>query len=162
MASEIQRGEIRKKISDDLGFANPSLAPTHIPDYIVPVLLINDDLYYDVPIIRTETAINSTSTAIMTTDSYYETFLTGLTLSIIKDVTSTSILSSITAVIGGATSTLTAIAGLSLTIQNQTIDVAFSKPIKIDRSSVINVTNSTATGNVSARAVVRGFLRRPA
>ncbi len=162
MASEIQRGEIRKKISDDLGFANPSLSPSHIPDYIVPVLIINDDLYYDTPIIKTDTAINSTSTAIMTTDSYYETFLTGLTFSLIKDATSTSILSSVTAVIGGATSTLVAISGLTLTAQNQTIDVIFSKPIKIDRSSVVNITNSTATGNVSARAVVRGFLRRPA
>lgn len=161
MPSEIQRGEIKQKISEELGFNNPSLSPNHIPDYIVPVLLINDDLYSSGYISETGTAINSTSTTILTTDSFYYTYLTGITLSVAKDSTATSTLSTVTAVIDGATKTIGAITGLTLTAQNQTIDITFTKPLKLDRSSIITITNSTAVSNVTARAVVRGFLRRP-
>ena len=158
---EIQRGEIKTKISDELGFGSPAKSPTMASDYLVPVLLINDDLYYQPAISETGTATNSTSTTVLTTDSYYETYLTGITLGLIKDVTATSTLSTVKAVIGGATKTLVAIPSLTATVQSEVVNVDFPRPIKVDRSTIIAVTNSTATGNVTARAVVRGFLRRP-
>jgi len=159
MPSEIQNGNIRTKISEEFGFTNPMLSPRVIPDYVVPCLMVNDDLFYNPQIAEHGTAINSISTTILTTDSNYQTWITSASLNVIKDVTSTSVLTSISVVINGKTKPLLSIPGLTLTVQTGQTSVSFSKPILIDRSSLVTITNSTATGNITASGTVTGFLR---
>jgi len=161
MPVKIQSGEIRRKISEDINATNPGLITDLLTDYVVPMLLINDNVYYGEEVFsNSATATNATSATILTTDSVKTTYLTGLTLSVIKDVTATSLASAITVVINGATRTIASIVGLTLTVQNQTIALSFPIPLKVDRSSIIAVTNSTATGNVTSVGCVTGFLRR--
>ena len=156
----IQNGDIKRKLSEDIHATNPSKMPPAITDYIVPTLLVNDLVYYSqMPLIETGTATNATSTTIFTTNSSYETYITSFTLGLIKDVTATSTASALTAVIGGVTKTLISIPGITLTIQNSIISASLPTPLRIDRSSIVAVTNTTATGNVTATASVRGFLR---
>jgi len=160
MISEIQRSDVRQRISQALGFTNPELAPRVIPSYLVPSLIANDKVFFaNTATGASGTASNATTTTIHTTSSSYDTYLNSLTLSVAKDATSTSTASAITAVINGATVTLASIAGLTLTAQSASITLAFPVPIKLDRSSIIAVTNTTAVANVRAAGSVSFFLQ---
>lgn len=102
-------------------------------------------------------ATNATATTIFTCSSTKDSYITHCSLSSIKDVTSTSTKSIITAVIDGATKEILEIAGITLTADSQAMACNFSTPIKVDRSSVISVRNSTAVANVNTVAVISGF-----
>lgn len=157
---EIQNGDIKRKLSEDIHATNPMKMPPAITDYIVPVILTNDDVYYaQEPFCETNEAINDASDAIMNTDSVKDTYITSVSISVIKDATSTSTKSTVTAVIGGVTKTIAAIAGQTLTAQSETLNVTFNPPLKVDRSSLINNTSSTAVANIKCMCTVVGFLR---
>ena len=160
MPVTIQNGDLRRKISEDIRATNPGLISNLLTDYNVPVLLINDDIYYSAESFSEHVSVANDSTeVIMTTDSIKETYITAITLGVIKDVTATSTLSSITAIIGGVTKTLASIPGITLTPQSEIISVSFSPPIKVDRSSAITLLATTATGNFKNSGCVAGFLR---
>lgn len=160
MPVTIQNGDLRRKISEDIRATNPGLISNLLTDYNVPVLLINDDVYYSQEsFCEHTTAVNDASEVIMTTNSIKDTYLTSVTLGVIKDVTSDSTLSAITAVINGVTKTLISIPGITLTVQSEVVSASFSVPLKIDRSTAITLTATTATGNIKNSASVAGFLR---
>lgn len=156
----IQNGDIRRKISEDIRATNPSLISNLLTDYIVPQLQVNDDVFYaQESFCESVTASNDSSEAIMTTDSIKETYITSATLGVIKDVTATSTLSAITVVINGQTKRLLAIPGITLTVQSEIVSASFSPPVKVDRSSSVLLTATTATGNFQNVGCVSGFLR---
>lgn len=161
MPNQVLNGNLKRTISEEIHATNPANMPPVLADYWVPVLVGNSPVFYaDDSFTISGTATNATSATILTTDSVKDTYITSVSLAMIKDATSTSVLSAVTCVIDGATRTLTAIPGITLTIQAQTVNVSFPVPIKVDRSSIIAVTNSTATANVLATGSVGGFLRR--
>lgn len=160
MPVTIQNGDIRRKISEDIRATNPSLISNLLTDYIVPMMLVNDDVYYAQESFSEHTTVaNDSSEVIMTTDSIKDTYIVNVTLGVIKDATATSTLSAITAVIGGVTKTLISIPGITLTAQSETVSASFSPPVKVDRSSAITMTATTATGNFRNAGSVQGFLR---
>lgn len=156
----IFNGDLKSKLSADIGATNPAKMPPAITDYVVPMILVNDPVYYaKESFSETATASNSTSATIFTSDAVKDTYLNSVSLTLIKDATATSLSSTITAVINGATKTLAIIPSFTLTAQTLAISVTFNVPIKIDRSTAVNVTNSTNVGNVKASGCVSGFLR---
>ena len=102
-------------------------------------------------------ATNSTSTTLLTTATDKDTYVTAVSLSIIKDVTATSVFSGINVVINGAVIYLTRIPGITLTVQQDSMSVSFPYPIKLDRGTGITLANSTNVANVSSYATVSGF-----
>jgi len=158
---QIFNGILKNKLSQDIHATNPARMPPAITDYVVPVILVTDEVYYaEESFTISGTASNSTTTTILTTDSVKDTYINSVSLGVIKDVTSTSILSTIQVVINGATRSLIEIPGITLTAQSQTISASFPIPIKIDRSSTITINNSSATSNIRASGCVGGFLRQ--
>lgn len=160
MPVTIQNGDMRRKLSEDIRATNPALLSQLLTDYNVPTILINDDVYYaDESFSEHTTATNDSSEVIMTTDSVKDTYISSVTLGVIKDTTATSTLSAITCVIRGVTKTLVSIPGITLTAQSEMVSASFSPPIKVDRSSAITMTATTATGNIKNSGSVSGFLR---
>jgi len=102
-------------------------------------------------------AINSTSAVIVTTPTDKDTFITNAQISLIKDVTATSIISRIQITQSGVIRYIGEICGLTLTPQQDSMSMYFNPPIKVDRGTSINVVNSTNVGNVSCSACVQGY-----
>jgi len=105
------------------------------------------------------TATNATSANILviTSASFANkaVYITGATLSVIKDATSTSVLSAIRYTDeNGSSTNLLNIPGITLTPQAQSIAINFSHPLKASLSSAITVTNSTNVGNVTATGTI--------
>jgi hypothetical protein len=101
---------------------------------------------------------NSTPINMITTPLDRDFYICGASLSTIKDVTATSALCTLDVTINGQTAVLLSIAGLTLTVQSSTISQTFKNPIKIDRGTIVRITNSTATGNFRSSACIQYYL----
>lgn len=122
--------------------------------YITPTIAVTRfcDVIFD------NVASNTTSTTIYTTPTDKDFYLVGAILSFVKDGTSTSTSSSITATIGGVSNkVILRLATLTLTAERGQISYNPSIPIKIDRGTNIAVTNSSGTANITARGVIHGY-----
>jgi len=159
----VNKNEFLKRIVEGLSL-DPAIdkTPKDLADKILPVFLVNDAIYYTEhdQILRDATASNTTSATIYSTDPNKDFYLTFLTLSVVKDATSTSTESTITGVINGATRELAHIDGITLTVQNQTVTLSFPTPIRLDRGTNVSVTNSTGVANIKSTGVIGGFLQQ--
>jgi len=131
-----------------------------VPNKVVPNIQPVHEVYDKVAtIVTSNSAINATSANVYNTPADKDFYLTGAYLSVIKDVTSTSTFSSLLVAVNGSTPAVLVIRGLTLTVQSGSLALTFNPPIKLDRSSAVTVTNTTATGNVSATAGIIGYLK---
>lgn len=121
--------------------------------YITPVAVLDPICR----ISRNASATNATSATVYAVPSDKDFYITAISLSLIKDATSTSTASTITATIDGVAQVIVAIAGLTLTAQSNTVTQQFVRPLKIDKGTNIIVTNTTATANVTANACMQGY-----
>lgn len=102
---------------------------------------------------------SAASSTIYTTPSNQDFYIVGAQLSRIKDAACDSSSVTLSAVIGGATSTILTLAGFTLTAQDGSITICFTHPIKVDRGSTITLYNGTKTvGNILTSGVIYGFL----
>jgi hypothetical protein len=135
--------------------------PSQLAEKVVPVMEVNPKLLRRCEIVRTNAASNATTATIYTTPTDKDFYLCGASLSVIKDVTSTSVVSAIAAPVGGGTTDtrrILVISEISVTIQNGSVATSFQTPIKIDRGVTIVVTNSTNVGNIRADGCIWGYL----
>lgn len=155
--NQVQNRDIINNIQNDLGL-NPG--PDALPSTVTPSIQPVYPVYEKVAnICVANSNVNSTSQTIYTTPANKDFYVTSLCLSVIKDATATSTDSTITGVVNGATITLARIAGLTLTAMNDSITMSFPVPIKLDRGTAVNLTNSTNVANVTSRATVQGFTK---
>ena len=131
--------------------------PTQLADKVVPVMEVNPKMLRRCNLVKSQFASNSTSGTIFATPTDKDTFIVACCLSVIKDVTSTSAFSTITATIDGVAIDLLSIAGLTLTAQSESVAVSFPFPVKIDRGTNIIVTNSTNVANIRSRGNIIGY-----
>lgn len=134
--------------------------PKELEKKIVPTIEINPRLLKISNIIRQVAIQNATSDIIFTTPniSNIRFFLTGLTLSVVKDALSTSVQTAIQLTIDGAVQLIATIVGQSLTAQNQSITFSFPFPIQVDRNTNINVVTSSAVAFIRVDASLCGYL----
>ena len=132
--------------------------PTQLADKVVPVMEVNPKLLRRSNIVKTGTANNATTTTVYTIPTTQDFYLTSATLSMIKDVTATSVESTLTATVEGVDTKLMSIVGITLTVQDDQMTLSFPIPIKIDRGTNIRVTNSTNVANCKAIACIHGYL----
>ncbi len=147
MAYHYQPGII-KNLSDFWKLKGDAL-PNILDETITPVFDVLPPANYTIEI----SAVNAT-TGTSTTNANFEHYLYGAVLTVIKDVTATSTLSTVTAVVDGRTFHILEIASLTLTPQENTVSVNFYPPVKIDTNSLVSVTNTTNVGNVTSRAIL--------
>lgn len=131
--------------------------PTTLSRVIIPTLEVNPKIVKNAKAKSTASS-NSTSATIITTPTNQDFYLIGASLSVIKDVVSTSNQSKITYYQDGLLTTLIAISSITLTVQSETISCNLNHPIKVDRGSVIAVVNSSATAEVRSDGTIYYFL----
>jgi len=101
---------------------------------------------------------NSTQITVLTTSAVADTYITGITLSLIKDATSTSTSVDVRCSINGAVTTLVSIPCFTLTPQITSIYVPFIHPVKLDRGANMTLNSTTNVANIAARVDVQYFL----
>lgn len=108
-------------------------------------------------------ADNALTENIYTTPVDKDFFLCGGFLSVIKDATATSIVSTISLTKSDGTAFYPAmIETMTLTAQNANQNFYISPPVLVKRGTVITVTNSTDVGNVKARGCIWGYTEETA
>lgn len=145
---------ILQKISDTFKPKGEAL-----PDYVDEGITLIYDVEPDCNIILDATATNATSATIYTTPADRDFFIKAVYLTLNKDASATSTSSAITCTVGGVTKTLAKINTTTL-VATQAINVyvPLPKPLKVDRGSVIAVTNSTNVANINASGIIYGYL----
>lgn len=123
-----------------------------IADIILPIVPIEN--YANV--VRSASLVNGTSVTIFTTPSDKDFYLDSAQLSVVKDATSDSLLSTISVTVQGVARQILILRGLTLTAQSAQSAISFPKPILIDRGTAITATNNTATANISASGCITG------
>jgi len=125
-----------------------------VADFIQPVKEITPRIN----ICRNLTSTNSTGGTIYSVPSDKDFYLISASVSVIKDVTSTSGYTRILATIDGVSQILLSIVGLSLTVQNDVVSIYFGpQGIKIDRGTNITLANNTNVANITGQACIHGY-----
>jgi hypothetical protein len=136
--------------------------PSEFADKIIFVADVNPKHSRTTNIIKRSKLDNNTSTTIYTVPAAgtgQKFFLTGASLGLIKDATSTSTITRLNfTAIDGSACQLLEIPGLSLTAQSEMVSMSFPHPIEILPNSGITLTNSAAAANISASAVIMGYI----
>ena len=125
----------------------------------IPVVEVNPKVVKNA-FTANSTTTNATSTNMSGIPTDVDVYIVSASLSVIKDATSQSVLTSINynpADKGSSSTQLIAIPSITLTAQTQTLSVTFPHPIKIKRGTVISVVNSNATANISAFGSISYF-----
>jgi len=127
---------------------------------LVPVFVANDQLFNQSNIVATGAATNATGATLYTTPNRDDVtfYLTGATLSTIKDASSPSTAAQILVYVASSNIAVLTIKGLNTTAQNATTSITFPNPIPIDKNTAITVNNTSATANVSTQGTIYGFL----
>lgn len=148
--------ELIKGANLQTGFDN---IPNDLARSIVPTLEINPEQYRKSTIVRKGTASNATSATAYTTPTDRDFYLCGCSLSVCKDVTSTSTNSDIEVYPFGETAVnILTVAGLTLTADAGTSNLVLPFPLKLARGSTIKVLNTTNVANVRAIGSIVGYI----
>jgi hypothetical protein len=131
--------------------------PSEITDKVVPVMECNPNLFRKISIIKTASLTNGTAATIVTAPTDRDFFICGITLSVIKDVTSTSLATDVRTTINGNVATLMIISGQTLTAQSATMSISFSNPIKVDKGANVTLNHTTNVANIRGDAIVYGY-----
>lgn len=124
----------------------------------VPVVETNPKLLRRCNIVRSISAVNATSATLYTTPSDKDFFLVAAGISVIKDATSTSVISRIYLFPkGDSQRNLLTIGGISLTAQSGEQSITLPNPLQIERGTIINVSNSTNVANVTCWGWLVGY-----
>lgn len=161
MEYKIQNSDTIKELRDGARLSISEGFPERLAGSVVPVMNINPKDYRICNIAKTTSAVNATSATIYTTPADKDFYLVGFSIGLIKDATATSINSGISAYIDGLNTALIGIASLTLTAQSETLSQTLAYPIKVDRNTIIAVTNTTNVGNISARGSIIGYTVEP-
>jgi hypothetical protein len=123
-----------------------------ILDVITPTIEIKPRIF-----VKSNTLTNQTTLTIITTDSTRDTYLVGVSLSVIKDVTAVATIVNINGFVDGTSQRIVSIQGITLTPQSEAITMSFPYPIKIDKGTVINIATDNATANIKAVGVIHFY-----
>lgn len=156
--AQINNQQVTKGLADnaDIQIARDKI-PNELAEKIVPTFETNPKLLRRINIVASASANNAVTGTIYTTPIDKDFFLTSIDLSMIKDVTSTSIYTDVEIKINGQTKTILYINGFTLTVQNISKIISFPIPIKLDRNSTITVNNNTNVANISSYCTITGY-----
>jgi len=159
MVLDIQSKEVIDKISDDLK-VQPSMQ-------IPRALMEKIQLVYNVNPVRLVQSVggsnaNAATVTIITTSTIKDTFLTGLNISVTRDVVAASTVTAIRATaFGKGESIFLAIRYEPTTAGNDTTNAQFTLPVKLERGTTVRLTHSSTTAAILGEGTVYFFETDP-
>lgn len=155
----IYNSDLTKELTKGAGLqTSKDVIPNQIAEKVVPVMEVNPKLLRVVNVHQRNTATNATSATIYTTPADRDFYLTGLTISMIKDATATSTSSFISVYINGLQNQIAHIVSLTLTPQYAAYSKDFTVPIKLDRNTAIVIGNATNVANITSSGTIQGYI----
>ncbi len=107
---------------------------------------------------RSSTTTNQTSSNLLPAYNDREIYITSATLSVVRDVTATSLTSAINVLdVDGVSRDLIRIACLSLTASKDNLSVSFPHPVKIKKNSNVTIANNTNVANITVCGTITYF-----
>lgn len=133
--------------------------PTEIADKVVPVIDVNPKHAKISNLVAGTVGSATANNIIQTVLSDRDTYLTVLTLSYIKDVTSTSTYVALNLILDGTTGLVTILylPCITLTAGNDSISITLRDPIKLKKGSSVQILTDSATANIKMTGTVVGF-----
>jgi len=132
--------------------------PSQIAEKVVPVIDVTPRQNRVCDIVRLGACSNATSATIYTTPADRDFYLVGASISVIKDITSTSTTSNLRVTINGVAQSLLSISTATLTIQTAQNSISLPVPIKCDRNSTITLTSDTNVANFKIQGTIIGYV----
>lgn len=155
----IYNSELKKELQEGAKTQSfKEIVPSQLADKVVPVMEVNPKLLRRINLVKTAECNNATTATVYTTPSDKDFYLCGGNLSLIKDVTATSVRSGINFTSEGVGCVLLRIVGITLTVEQDTVSISLPYPVKVDRGTNITVTNSTNVGNVFSQGTIYGYI----
>jgi hypothetical protein len=150
---EHQSKEVIDKLSRDLKIQPALSLPKNVVNSVQPIFNVNPDRELKAVL---GSAIDAASNTIFTTDSKKETYIAGVGVTVSKDASATSNLTTVRAIPYGASSTsyIFAMRYEPLTAGQFTSYFTFPHPMRIKKGSTVTITNSTAIASIDASAVI--------
>ena len=131
------------------------ITPKTLSSTISPTLDLNPRF---TNLVKYGTTSVTTSSNLLTTPSQKDFYITFAHITFKKDVTSDLSSCNIQGSVNGATVRLLSFECLAATAENQSINITFPYPIKIDRNTNISLTGSFTAGTATKTAVIGGFI----
>jgi len=154
-----QSRQLRRVFSDGAKIQELEV-PNKIAESIVPVLDVTPNFHrLSRPLTTLTSLSNALSAIVYNCSTVNETYLTGATLSYIKDATatSTSIGLSIIDDETNGVNALIRVRGITLTAQNGVVSWNTNYPIRLKKGSTITITSDTNVANVVASVTLQGY-----
>lgn len=107
-------------------------------------------------IVKSALMTNTSSVEILSVPAGKKFLMTSATLSVVKDATSTATSIVMNATVGGVTSSMLRICGLTLTAKDAQISISPSVPIVCDAGSIY-LGSDTAVANVKVSGTIAGY-----
>lgn len=132
--------------------------PTEIADKVVPVIEVNPKLFRNTTLFKYKADTGSGGT-IFTTDSDKYTYITGVQMSLTKDVVSTITDARVGATLfSGEVVRLMELSFLTTTIANKDMFVSFTNPVKLKQGTTVSTTlNGGGVGAHRCSTCVFGY-----
>jgi hypothetical protein len=149
---------ILKNIADAFGIQTTSTEaiPSTIATDIQPIVNVGNIFS---TVVKSSTCTNSLATNMYTTPATQDFYLTGASLSVIKDTTATSLFSFIQVTLAdNTTCNILQLPGITLTAQSASISISLPFPVKLARGLSVYVQNGTNVGNVTSSATITGYV----
>lgn len=160
MGEMIQSKEVIDKISDELKIQPSMKIPRELADKIQLIYNVNPARLIQ---IKSANAVDSTSGTIHTTHAVKRTFITGATVSVTKDVVSTSVISEIKATMLNQSS-----AGLLIRMRYEPVtagqfihSVIFDPPVELAKGTSVTTNNSTAIASIDNTGLISFYETDP-
>jgi hypothetical protein len=148
---------IQQEFVDSAKIQTTQGLPTELDNTIKPTFEVNPKLLRRCNIVKRGSLLNATSATLFSIKADEDFYIVAATLTMIKDVTSTSTTVGLTVTTDGVATKILDITGITLTPDSQTISVSFPFPLKADRGTITSLTSSTNVANVSAIGTIVGY-----
>jgi hypothetical protein len=124
-----------------------------MPVQIAPTIQLTYAMVPDLKLISG--SVNNATSGNILNATDQEVYIVAAALDVIKDVTSTSIVSTIRVTVGGLNVYLLSLNTTTLTAETRGTNITIPYPgLKIDRNTSIAVTNGTSTANITAKGAI--------
>ena len=121
------------------------------PVVVIPVVPITN-------LIKNGSSTSGTASAIFTTASDKDTYLSGVLLGFSSNASADATLFTVTVTVLGQTVRIAELRKQTLTAESRSIYAQFRDPIKVDRNTAVNIQQSTFTvGGSSVTGIVYGY-----
>lgn len=149
---DIQSKEVIDKLSRDLKVQPAMQLPRELGKQIVPVFNVNPERLIKM---AGATASDATSATVMTTSLVKDTFVVGAQLTVAKDVVSPATFSSLKFLpFGDSVKSVMFIRYEPLTAGQFLDSIEFTRPLKLERGTVVTVENNSGTASIDASGLI--------